>query len=209
MSYHIYQTEAWILGGVDVKEDSRYIDIFSRELGLVRGLAQGVRKLKSKLKYGLQDFSRIKISLVKGREVWRIVGLELASNDLADGDREIGQERMSAQKIKKEKLELVARIFSLLKRLVKGEEKDILLFDEVDTAISFLHENSLDQIVLKKIEIVMVYRILHQLGYIPQTSELNFLTLYKSWQKEVISFDDKICSLALRQINNSLSHSHL
>ena len=194
MSYRIYQTEAWVLGGIDVKEDSRFIDMFTQDLGLVRGFAQGVRKLRSKLRYGLRDFSRVNISLVKGREIWRIVGVEV-----------IDRINRSSHE---EDLEIIARIFSLMRRLIKGEEKDMVLYYDINAAIDYLTKSDLTKVEIKKVEIVIVYRILHKLGYIPDTAELNFL-LQKSWCQELISFNDEFSSLALRQINSSLAYSHL
>jgi DNA repair protein RecO len=194
--YHIYQTTGWILGGINIGEANRFLDIFTSELGLVRGVAQGVRKLNSKLRYGLQDYSFSKISLVKGKLVWRIVGVEKSEdfNWIYD-DKKVFQ--------------LVCRIFSLLKRLIKGEEQDSAIFEDLNQAIRFMGENKLLKDQLLSLEIILVFRILQKLGYVGRDERFDHLADFSSWEAGVLDINDATRSVILKQINNSLAHSHL
>src|SRR5574343_294251 len=70
--HHIYHTTAFVLGHADIKEADRFFILFTRELGVVRATAQGIRKLSSRLRYGLQDFSYARVDLVRGKDIWRI-----------------------------------------------------------------------------------------------------------------------------------------
>ena len=70
--HHIYHTEAFVLGSNQNGEDSKIITLYTKELGLVRAKAQGIRKLASKLRFTLQNFSYAKVDLVRGKEIWRI-----------------------------------------------------------------------------------------------------------------------------------------
>ena len=70
--HHIYHTEGLILGSKNYKEADKYYYIFTKDLGMVYATAQGVRKMSSRLRYILQDFSYVKIDLVEGRDLWRV-----------------------------------------------------------------------------------------------------------------------------------------
>ena len=74
--HHKYSTEAFILKSLHHKDADKVYVLFTENFGLIRASAQGVRLLKSKLRYHLSDFSCINISLVRGRDYWRIVGAE-------------------------------------------------------------------------------------------------------------------------------------
>ncbi|MBI3632591.1 MAG: DNA repair protein RecO [Candidatus Vogelbacteria bacterium] len=194
--YTIYTTEGWVLSGVNVGENNRYLDLFTQDLGLIRGVAQSVRKLESKLRYGLQDLSYSKLSLVRGREVWRIVNVEKLS--------------VYDQVLKnKNKVELVSRVFSLLKRLVRGEEQDIALFNDVNLALDLTKKGDLTEEELKNLETALVYRILHKLGYIPDSVYLKHVSSFSDWNIQILKIDTFGRSAIIRQINDSLLHSHL
>ena len=70
--HHIHHTEAFVLGSSPKGEDSKLLRLYTRELGLVYAHAQAVRKLSSKLRFTLQDFSRASVDLVRGKEIWRV-----------------------------------------------------------------------------------------------------------------------------------------
>ena len=50
MSHKIFHTEGIVLSSKDTKESDRYLAVFTKELGLVKATAQGIRKLESKLR---------------------------------------------------------------------------------------------------------------------------------------------------------------
>src|ERR1035437_5747826 len=70
--HHIYHTEGIILGSRNFSEAGRYYSIFTRDLGMISASAQGVRKMSSKLRYVLQDYSYVKVDLVRGKDFWRL-----------------------------------------------------------------------------------------------------------------------------------------
>ena len=107
--HHIYQTEGIVLERRPVGEAGIYVSIFTRDFGFLRADARGCRSLASKLRYSLQDFSRSNISLVRGRNSWRVTGAYLIEN------------LNSELKECREKLFLSARVFSLLRRLLHGD----------------------------------------------------------------------------------------
>jgi recombinational DNA repair protein (RecF pathway) len=108
MAYTVHTTEGFILSSVPVGEANRIYHIFTREFGVIIATAQGVRLGKSKLRPHLLDYSFSSISLVKGKEFWRIT---------------------SASSILKSKDKTYIQILSILKRLLQGEGEHETLFD--------------------------------------------------------------------------------
>src|SRR3989344_8517195 len=102
MSHHLYQTPGIVLSSSPYGEANRDFRIFTKELGLIRASAQGIRFLKSKLRYAIHDFSYCDLSLVRGKEVWRLTGVLKHSNLFEDF------------KGSPETFAVFARVFSLL-----------------------------------------------------------------------------------------------
>jgi len=194
--YHIYQTEGFILGSVPVKEANRYISIYTKELGLLRGMAQGVRNLRSKLKYSLQDLSYSKISLVRGKEVWRIVNAE----KLSFLDKSLQDEKRKV---------ILARIAAFLKRFVRGEERDERLFEEIKNSLYFVEKEEFNNEEIRFFDIVLVLRLLNILGYGPKEKVFDELIYFQEWDKGKLSLvagnEDKIITF----INKAIEQSHL
>ncbi|MEK7535643.1 MAG: recombination protein O N-terminal domain-containing protein [Patescibacteria group bacterium] len=80
MAEKIYTTEAFVVGERASGEGSKVLTLFTRELGLVYAYARSVRETRSKLRYNLSIYSRTLVSLVPGREYWRLVGAQDAEN---------------------------------------------------------------------------------------------------------------------------------
>lgn len=139
MSYHIYTTQGIILSERAHKEADRIYSILTRDFGLVRAVALGVRKESSKLRGALEPFSISTVSLVRGKEFWRLT---------------------SAQVMKKMKvIPEIARPLDLLEKLVQGEAAHPELFDVVEEFVS--RECREDEF-----EIKFVAQILFELGYL-------------------------------------------
>ncbi len=78
MSHIIYSTEAVVLKTAEQGESSKLFWLFTEQFGLVLAHAQGVRAGHSKLKHELQLYNIAKVSLVRGREYWRVVNVAAA-----------------------------------------------------------------------------------------------------------------------------------
>lgn len=72
MSYTVVTTDGFIIGSEPRGEAGKLLSIFTRELGLVLAIAQGIRLEKSKLRYSTREYSFGQFSFVKGREFWRL-----------------------------------------------------------------------------------------------------------------------------------------
>lgn len=73
----LHTTNAFILGSFPHGESNRTYKLLTRERGLLYAHGQGVRELKSRNRYALQTGQMSEITLVRGREVWRITGAKV------------------------------------------------------------------------------------------------------------------------------------
>jgi len=192
--HHIYHTEGLILGSKNSGEAGRYYYIFTRELGMIYASAQGVRKMSSKLRFILQDFSYVKIDFVRGKDFWRITSAS-KTNKL---------EKLAKQK---ETLEIFVNLARLLKRLLAGEDPNRELFDDLLKGL-FVLEKSKNKNELSNIEAIIVLRILNNLGYIGDNEALQ--KLIKSPFEESLIFEaSKSRMKILSEINKALEETHL
>src|SRR5665647_3683275 len=107
--HHIYHTEGIILGSRNYGESGKFYYIFTRDLGMIHASAQGVRKMSSKLRFVLQDFSYVKIDLVAGKNIFRVTSAS-KTNLLEQITK------------KREVFQVLVNISKLLKRLLAGVE---------------------------------------------------------------------------------------
>lgn len=142
MSYHIYTTKGLILSERAYKEADKLYTILTRDLGLVRASALGVRKEASKLRGNLSPLSLSKVSLVRGKEYWRLTSAEVLKKLLPSAE--------------------VARPLALLERLVQGESSHPELFDAIEGVLEKSSEDKL-------LELRLVSQILFHLGYLRES----------------------------------------
>lgn len=196
MSHYIYNTEAIVLRGFSVGESSKFLNILTKDLGLIGAKAQGIRELKSKLRYSLQDFAHSQINLVRGKNIWRIVS---ASN------------KDSYDNIFKSKAKMLvfAEILSFINRLIKGEEKNTDIFDFVLASALFLDKNEFNSSRLVGIELIIKVRILYYLGYLdPQKEFLPFVG-FSDWSMAIVDSFKGLEDISRVTIETLLRESHL
>ncbi|MBA4320597.1 MAG: hypothetical protein C0412_19560 [Flavobacterium sp.] len=193
--HHIYTTKAIIIKSFPIGEANKYYFLLTEDLGFIRANAQSVRSEKSKLKGHLQDFCFVSISLVKGKDIWRITNVETI--EYGDFINNIN------------KLIVIKNIFFLLLRLLHGEEKNEQLFYSVESFYNFLLKNKLSQDKIKNLETITVLRILYHLGYFKKSFDLSlFVKDYKLSIEILNSFDNKK-KKAILDINKALNETHL
>lgn len=109
-----YPTEGIVLGRRPVAEESVLITVLTKDLGLIRARAQGLRKPGAKLASALQTLSESEVTTVAGRDGWRVSGAVLRTNwfrALPSASRE-----------------RASRVAALILRLVPGEAADPELY---------------------------------------------------------------------------------
>lgn len=80
---HTQRVEAVVLSHREMGEADRLLVIYTREHGKLRVIAKGVRKLHSRKAGHLQPFSRSKLMLAKGHDLWIITQAEVIDPYLA------------------------------------------------------------------------------------------------------------------------------
>lgn len=197
MFYHTYTTDAFILGSRPSGEGSKYVYLFTKELGLLGAHAQGSREIKSKLRYALDDLSYSKISLVKGKNSWKLTNAMPNKNFFAQFSLE------------RSKLLLCANALALIKKLVAGEEKNTKLFEILQQGFAFLEQNNLSEEDIHNAEAIFMLRILNNLGYFGASKTLENFALTDFWNQTLLAEMSRERKNAIFAINKSLEASHL
>ncbi len=183
--HHIYHTHGFILFSRNIGEANKILTIYTREMGLVRAVAQGVRLHKSKLRFTLQDFSYVNVDLVRGKELWRVTsGKHISSFPFA--------RRNSFSLI------LVTRVSRLLERLCVGESPNEDIFDDFIQALYLLDSEDVSPSRREALELHLVLRIMNSLGYI---GDSDMLTKYLS-----SSFDYSKVETLLKERQSIIAH---
>jgi len=156
--YLKYHTKGIVISGKSESGDSRRINIFTENFGLINARVQGSRNVHSKLRNGTQDFSLGEFSLVSGKTGWRVVSARAEKNLFENF-------RNNPSKIK-----IMANILNLIKKLV-GEEKQSAVFSAVINLFIFLDSCSGKNVALA--ECLTIMRILHALGYMVSDPEIS------------------------------------
>lgn len=121
--------------------------------------AKSVRKEESKQRYALQNASRIRATLVRGKTGWKVAGAEPLQSLYATAET-------------REARALLRDTILLLRRLMHGEVPHQDIFDDV---ISVLSRSA--EFPGKPLQTLLFLRILHTLGYVaPEASYANILT---------------------------------
>ena len=193
--HHIHHTHGFILSSRNVGEANKMFSIYTREMGLVRATAQGVRLNKSKLKFTLQDFSYANIDLVRGKDIWRVTSAKhVTSFPLA---------RRS-----EESLLLMARIAKLLERLCPGENPNEAIFDDFVQAFYILDNENTESSSREALELHLVLRIMNSLGYVGDSEMLSkyISSSFDPAKTEMLLLERKSI---IAHINKALNESQL
>lgn len=151
MAYQTYTTDAFVIQTRDRIGADRMVRLLTRESGMLDARASGVREEKSKMRYALQTFSLARVTLVRGRREWRLIGAECGMNTFfAAANRD---SRAHLLKLTK-----------LIDRLVTGEEEHREFFSIVEDGVVHLALSASDDAYR-----VLVFRILTALGYVAPT----------------------------------------
>jgi recombinational DNA repair protein (RecF pathway) len=150
MSHQTYTTEALVCGGYEHNTSDKSYLLFTKTAGMIYANARSVREERSKQRCALQEFSRLRISLIKGRSGWRIGSVESSQNDFA-----LAMDRETRGS--------VVMMYKTLRRFIKGEEASPELFDFCIGALDELIKQNEHR---KFLESFVQLQILFRLGYV-------------------------------------------
>lgn len=193
--HHIYHTHGFILSSKNKGEANKMFVIYTREMGLVRAMAQGIRLNKSKLRFSLQDFSYVNVDFVRGKELWRVTSAKSITS-------------FPYARINKDSLLLIARISKLLERLCDGEESNKEIFDDFIKALYLLDDENILKDSREALELHLVLRIMNSLGYIGDSVILSkYLTSSFDCDKTKMLLNER--QSIISYINKALNDSQL
>lgn len=145
---HKYETRAIVLGRSPLAEAAALIALVTEDFGLVRARAEGLRKPGAKLAHALQTFDLASVTLVRGKEGWRLSGAVLEAH-LFDA-------------LPREARTRASRVNGLFLRLVHGEGSDTAFFREWQEFLTLLPRLSEEE--QDAAECFFALRLLRQLG---------------------------------------------
>lgn len=151
MAYATYTTDAIVCGSKNSNTSDRSFLLFTREAGMLWASAKSVREEKSKQRYALQDFSIIRVSLVKGKTGWRIGSVEAISNPFMEAGAREARAGISS-------------VLKLLRRFLHGEVSHAGVFDDAVLVLSCMTVAAVEDVV--DLQDQFTLRALHALGYI-------------------------------------------
>ncbi len=147
--YQKYTTDGFLVAGHGTGEADKVFLFLTREFGMIRAHATSVRHSKSKLRPHLESGALLSLTFLRSKVRWKLLEAAAYPPPLLP---------------KSESYKTFAKIMSVLKSLMHGEEKNESLFDSVLELYAFLARNSnVDN--LPAAECLAMVKILHSLGY--------------------------------------------
>ena len=190
--YQKYQTDAIVLRGYERGEADRVYALYTREFGSLWARASAVRRESSKMRYALQQYAQVRVSLVRGSAGWRLAGaaMERAIEPLnANGTRTF------------------ARIATLVERLLAGEERNDYHFATLVEAHAALMQEPRE--AHATIELLCVARALYALGYVSAEAAGAALFTHAAYALPDLQAAEATRQKLLSSVNKALSETHL
>lgn len=150
MSCQTYTTEAIVCGTFNRNTADRSYLLFTREAGMLYADAKSAREERSRQRMALQDFSYVRVSLVKGKSSWKIGSIEPRANFFMDATDKAARGS-------------VVTLVRGLRRFYGGQEAAPALFDYLHEALLLASGEVRNRSVFEK---VVLARLLLELGYV-------------------------------------------
>ncbi len=194
MGYHIYTTEGIVLKRVAFGEANILLHILTSDLGLIIGSAKSARLSVSKLRPALQEYSYVLVSCIKGKNGWKITNVAEKSNFF------FGYPTYSHK--------VLTQVSNTVLKMITGESPHREIFEILKSGFVFLKE--VDEKKIHNFEILIVLRILFELGYVDKNESTDkFLDNTLFWDDEVLDNvgEEKVALVSV--INKALRESQL
>lgn len=150
MAHQIYQTEGIVLKKKNFGEADCLFYLFTEKFGMIKAITKGVRLEKSKLRYGLSLFSIGEFVLIFSKDFWQIID--------AKDIKTMFNNRF-------EKISVFAELANFLTRMIKGEERNDFIWQEVKNFLTVFYNKDISIGEMKDLKTQAIARILNNLGY--------------------------------------------
>ncbi len=192
--HQILHTRAFVLSALPLYEADKILKLLTENYGVIRVVAQGIRKNESKLQQSVQQFSLVNVAMIQGKTGWRLTNAEIEKNYFYLLDSNI--------------IKMVGRIFSMIERMIPDEDSSPIIFQTI-SEMFILFENQLINITndyLQNIEVATLGKIMFELGYVGDE------TLRQELGKtlpEIIKNAELNKKSLIKVINNAINESQL
>jgi recombinational DNA repair protein (RecF pathway) len=146
----MYITEALVCGTFNRNTADRSYLLFTREAGMLYAEARSVREEWSRQRMALQDFSLVRVSLIKGKSSWKIGSIESNRNFFMEASSKAARGS-------------VVSLTKFLRRFYGSEEALPVLFDYFKAALGAVTKETEPRAIL---EHIIMARLLFELGYV-------------------------------------------
>lgn len=184
MAIH-YRTQAFILNKADLWEADQVFTVFTKDFGKLKILGKAIRKIKSKLRSGIEPFYLSEIEFIQGKN----------HKTLTDAT---AIEKLKNVRQDLEKLEIVSQIIENADDLIRGEEKDEDIWNLLTEVFEKLNDYKLQTINYSLIYYYFLWNLFSILGY--QIDLYYCANCQKKLVPEKLYFDSEegiICSSCL------------
>lgn len=151
--YH--RTQAFVLQKQDIGEASQYFTLLTKDFGKIKVFAKSTRKIKSKLRSNLSLFYLSEIRFIQGRNQKTIIDTALVKNF-----DNLGKSLKKTQ--------IAIQMAKVLSDLLKGTEKDEVIWNFYLWSFTKLNSPSLELRHLNSLYYFFLWNLFALLGYSPQ-----------------------------------------
>jgi hypothetical protein len=187
MSYRIYTSDAFILSAKQSRDADLSLLAFTELFGLLHANAKSARHMKSKLRYSLQSMTFGSISMVKGRELWRVTS---AKKMISLYDKRIPAESRM----------LLARMLLHVERFCPREQPEPVIFELIKSMSGFIFKDLTASVLngaggkdassangalnslphyCARLEKIFLLRLMHELGYVERNEQTGIFIMEK------------------------------
>lgn len=145
------RAEAVVLRHSNWGESDRMLTLYTQQMGKVRAIAKGVRKVRSRKSGHLEPFTRVNLQLARGRDLFIVTQAEAIEIYLGLRDNLV-------------RVGYASYVVELLDRFTYDEDENPSLFRLLTGTLMLLDQESDPVLAIRYYEI----RLLDQLGYRPQ-----------------------------------------
>ncbi len=194
MPYHVYTTDGIVLKSTARGEANLALHILTRDLGVIIASVQAARVMQSKLRSGIQDYTLVTISCIKGKNGWK------ATNAVGHGNFFFDVPEHSRVTL--------SQVSKTLLAMTPGESPHPEIFEIIKTGFEFLKTISKKDISL--FEALIMLRILHELGYVAKEANTeHFLENSTDWSEGVLQKVGEKKQTVVALANKALKESQL
>lgn len=202
MSYTIFTTDSFIVKAYPSRDADVTLLLFTEQFGLVHAVAKSARQVKSKLRYSLQSLSFSSISLVKGREVWRVTS---AKKHISLYDKRLPIIYRG----------MFARILFFVERFCPRETSESTIFQNIKTLSGLIFKREAEKNVvtheeIENYELIFNLKTLYELGYVTLDSDIEELVNSQFSIDIVNGLNESSLKKKVKQmIDKGITESHL